>query len=146
MDGRRNTDQGLILLVRLMQAEKREFKMAYCKKCGNMILPGDKFCKTCGEPVVVSFASLVADAKEGSSAAQEELYNRTWQEKYYVALKYMKNPQDAEDVLQESYIRAYNHLDSLKDPEKFSSWLSMIVANTAKNELRKQIDDLIKEL
>lgn len=42
---------------------------------------------------------------------------------YYLALKYMKNPDDAKDVLQDAYIKAWQSLPTLKDPEHFPAWL-----------------------
>ena len=45
----------------------------------------------------------------------------------------MKNEHEAEDVLQEAYIRAFSRLDSLQQPQAFPGWLGRIVANTAKN-------------
>lgn len=53
-------------------------------------------------------------------------------------MKYVKNEEAAKDVLQEAYIRAWKNLDKLKEPERFESWLSQIVVNTAKNELEKR--------
>lgn len=66
------------------------------------------------------------------------LYEETYQSKYYLALKYMKNEEAAQDILQDSYVKAFLNLDKLKDPEAFASWFGMIVANTAKNALQKK--------
>ena len=120
--------------------------MTFCNKCGNRITAGQKFCIKCGEPVNMSYKMLVQDALSGDGEATAELYRRTYQEKYYIALKYMKNREDAEDVLQDSYVRAFEHLGSLQDPERFPSWLSMIVANTAKNALAKKNPVLFTDL
>ena len=87
--------------------------------------------------VSLTVAELVEAAKNGSKEAFGSLYEKTYRDEYYVALKYMKNQADAEDVLQDAYLKAYSRLQTLEDPEAFSSWLSMIVANTAKSALRK---------
>ncbi|MBN2310977.1 MAG: hypothetical protein JXR94_18525 [Candidatus Hydrogenedentes bacterium] len=44
--------------------------------------------------------------------------------------------QDAEDVAQESFLTAFRHLDSLREPERFACWLASIVKNTARSLLR----------
>ena len=81
---------------------------------------------------------LAEQAKAGNREAFSRLYELTYQDKYYIAKKYLKNPTDAEDVLQDAYVSAFTHLDQLQDPAKFSSWLGMIVANRAKNLLQKK--------
>lgn len=86
----------------------------------------------------MNYTEAVKLAREGKDTGFNILYESTYQSKYYLALKYMQNEESAKDVLQDSYIKAFSSLDQLDDPEKFSSWLGIIVANTAKNELKKQ--------
>lgn len=81
---------------------------------------------------------LVLLAQKGDITAQEELYKATYQRAYYLALKLLQNADDAMDVLQESYIVAFRALDSLQNPEAFSSWFTRIVANRSKNLLRSR--------
>lgn len=81
---------------------------------------------------------LVLLAQKGDISAQEELYKATYQKAYYLALKLLQNADDAMDVLQESYIVAFRALDSLQNPEAFSSWFAQIVANRSKNLLRSR--------
>lgn len=66
------------------------------------------------------------------------LYESTYSGMYQKAYAYMKNEYDAEDVLQDSYMKAKRSLDKLSDPDKFPSWLGCIVANTSKNYLKKK--------
>ena len=80
----------------------------------------------------------ISKALNGDASGFEYLYNSTRSNKYYLALKYVKNEETAKDVMQEAYLRAWKSLDKLKDPEKFESWLAQIVVNTAKNELEKR--------
>ena len=92
----------------------------------------------------------VKDAIEKALSGNEEgytiLYEKTWQSKYYLALQYMKNKEAAEDVLQESYIKAFQRLDTLQSPEAFDKWLGMIVANTARNMLAKKNPTLFTDM
>lgn len=85
----------------------------------------------------MTFTEAINKALNGEASGFDFLYNSTKNNKYYLALKYVKNEETAKDVLQEAYIRAWKNLDKLKEPEKFDSWLSQIVVNTAKNELEK---------
>lgn len=86
----------------------------------------------------MTYTQAVERALNGDSSGFDFLYNSTKNNKYYLALKYVKNEEAAKDVLQDAYIRAWKNLDKLKEPEKFDSWLAQIVVNTAKNELEKR--------
>jgi RNA polymerase sigma-70 factor (ECF subfamily) len=57
---------------------------------------------------------------------------------YVMALSYMKNEADAEDVVQEAFIRAFRKLESFRAESKFSTWLISITMNEARSRLRKQ--------
>lgn len=81
---------------------------------------------------------LLNGALQGDARAFDRLYEMTHQKAYYVALKYMKDEHQAEDVLQEAYIKAFNHLDSLQNANKFESWLHKIVYTTAMDVYRKR--------
>ena len=59
---------------------------------------------------------------------------------YMLVLSYIKNPADAEDLTQRIFIRAYERLATLRDPNCFLPWLQRIAQNTCKNWLRRQGD------
>ena len=86
----------------------------------------------------MTYTEAIRKALSGDASGFEYLYNSTRNNKYYLALKYVKNEETAKDVIQEAYLRARKSLDKLKEPEKFESWLAQIVVNTAKNELEKR--------
>ncbi|MDR1734957.1 MAG: sigma-70 family RNA polymerase sigma factor [Oscillospiraceae bacterium] len=65
-----------------------------------------------------------------------ELYLRTRDKAWVIALSIAKNEEDALDILQDAYLSAWRHMKNLRDPEKFGPWLNSIVANTAKNYLK----------
>ena len=94
----------------------------------------------------MNYKQAVEAALQGNADAFSALYESTQNNMYYLALKYMKNPDDAKDVLQDAYIKAWQSLPTLKDPEHFPAWLGRIVANTAKNMLVKKKPDLFSEL
>jgi RNA polymerase sigma-70 factor (ECF subfamily) len=57
---------------------------------------------------------------------------------YVMALSYMKNEADAEDVAQEAFVRAFCRLSSFRGESKFSTWLISITINEARTRLRRQ--------
>jgi RNA polymerase sigma-70 factor (ECF subfamily) len=57
---------------------------------------------------------------------------------YLMALSYMKNEADAEDVAQESFVRAFRKLNSFRAEAKFSTWLISITLNEARTRLRRK--------
>ena len=73
----------------------------------------------------------------GDGNAFETLYNLTAKSAYFTALKIVRSEHDAEDVLQESYMTVLDKINTLDKPESFMSWFNMIVANKAKESLRK---------
>ena len=79
-----------------------------------------------------------------------ELFNKLYVETYkgasYTAGRYISDINDQEDILQDSYKKAFEHLDSLKDPEKKQSWINVIVANTAMDFLKKNKPFVFSEL
>lgn len=85
----------------------------------------------------MDYQEAVALAKSGKEEGFRFLYEATYQSKYYLAVQYMKNEEEARDVLQDAYIRAFSRLDSLQEAHAFPGWLGRIVANTAKNRLVK---------
>lgn len=86
----------------------------------------------------MDYRQAVNLAKAGKEEGFQFLYESTYKSKYYLALKYLKDEQAAQDVLQEAYIKAFAKLDSLEQPEQFPAWLGVIVGNLAKNKLQKK--------
>ena len=94
----------------------------------------------------MTYTEAINLARAGEERGYGFLYEKTYKSKYYLALQYMKNEEEAEDVLQEAYIKAFSKLDTLEIPEAFQGWLGMIVANTAKNMLAKKRPLLFSDL
>lgn len=62
---------------------------------------------------------------------------------YRLALKMLGNTQDAEDILQETFIKAFRHLDSFDGRSSLSTWLYRIATNEALMQLRRRRPDLL---
>lgn len=62
---------------------------------------------------------------------------------YRLGMKMMNNPQDAEDILQETFIKAYHHFENFNGRSKISTWLYRIATNQALMHLRRKRPDAI---
>src|SRR5207302_1837723 len=83
-------------------------------------------------------SALVAATKRGDTQAFEELVLRHRQRVLVVALRITNNREDAEDVAQESFHKAFLHLDAFQEKSRFSTWLTRIVMNEAFMLLRRR--------
>lgn len=71
-------------------------------------------------------AMLVRRAQSGDSNAFAELYVATYQQQYRYAYKYLKDEHLAQDVIQETYIKALRNITKLQNPQLFVAWLNRI--------------------
>jgi RNA polymerase sigma-70 factor (ECF subfamily) len=90
------------------------------------------------EPDSVDDAMLVAVARSGDSSAFDELSRRHSRRVLHKIYRITNNWQDAEDVLQDSLMRAYIGLHTFECRASFSTWLTRIAINTALMLLRKE--------
>jgi RNA polymerase sigma-70 factor, ECF subfamily len=83
-------------------------------------------------------ADLVQASKAGDSAAFEELVARYDRKLFRIAYHILHNPDDAQDVVQDTFIKVFQNLGQFRADSKFSTWLYRIVVNQSLMELRKQ--------
>jgi RNA polymerase sigma-70 factor (ECF subfamily) len=83
-------------------------------------------------------ARLVAAARAGDRAAFDELVRRTHAATYTLALRLTLNEEDARDVTQEAYLRAFKGLKNYRGDAQFSTWLYRITANCASTFLNSR--------
>lgn len=81
---------------------------------------------------------LVEQCLQGDDSAFEEIYKMLSPKMYTVSLRYTQNDFDAQDVLQDAFIRIYNNLKQFKFNGSFEGWCRRIVMNTAIESLRKK--------
>ena len=91
----------------------------------------------------MDYTEIVSKAQSGDSQAITTLYNETYKQAYSVALQITKNEEEAFDILQDSYVKAFNNLHTLADKSKFKSWLFQIVSNKCKDYLKSKRHDLV---
>lgn len=87
--------------------------------------------------VVDDDQELLQRVRAGEREAFYTLVSRYERPLYRSALAITRNPTDAEDVVQETFLRAYEHLAQFRGEAKFQTWLTQIALNTARMKLRK---------
>ena len=92
-------------------------------------------------PLTFDESALVAKARDGDGAAFSELVNRYQNKIYRLAKHITQNDEDAEDVLQEAFLKAYEHLDGFQGNSRFYTWIVRIAVNEALMKLRKRKGD-----
>ena len=80
--------------------------------------------------------ALVRDAKQGNVAAFEDLVRHHTRRMFHIALHITKCPEDAEEVVQDVFVKAFTHLHRFEERAQFSTWLSRIAINTALMKVR----------
>ncbi|MEM9721630.1 MAG: sigma-70 family RNA polymerase sigma factor, partial [Bacteroidota bacterium] len=81
---------------------------------------------------------LVAAAKTGDNKAFEALLKKYRKSVYYMLLKMIKNPDDAEDLTQEAFAKAFNSIEKFDATYAFSTWLFRIATNNCIDFIRKK--------
>lgn len=86
----------------------------------------------------VDVTQLVVMAKEGDRNAFDELVRVTYADAYTLAYRLTGDEEDARDVVQEAYLRAYRGLKRFRGDAQFSTWMYRITANCAATHLGKR--------
>jgi RNA polymerase sigma factor (sigma-70 family) len=73
----------------------------------------------------------------GHSASQQILYQKYVNAMYHTVVRMVGNSEDARDVIQDSFIKVFNNLDSFRKDSTLGAWIKRITINTALNYLRK---------
>ena len=99
------------------------------------VRPGPPADEPAGEP---SNETLTEAARRGDPGAFVALMRRNNQRLYRIAYAILRDPAEAEDVVQETYVRGYAKLDSLADPAAVGGWFARIAANEALDRYRRR--------
>ncbi|MFM8304066.1 MAG: RNA polymerase sigma factor [Actinomycetota bacterium] len=102
-----------------------------------------------GAPGLTDTADLVAAAREGDRDAFDEIVRRTYVDTYTMAVRLTACEEDARDVVQEAYLRAWKGIRRFRGEAQFSTWMYRITANTAatlSSKRRRQRTVLLDEV
>lgn len=94
---------------------------------------------------------LIKECKRGKARSQEALYRKFASAMYGLCLQYASSEEDAQDIMQEGFIKVFSKLDQVKNPAAFPGWIRKVMINTALEKYRSQVflqrvDDLKGEL
>ena len=87
-------------------------------------------------------APIIEDCRRGDSKAQFRLYNLYSKAMYNLACRILNNREDAEDILQETFIECFRNLSTFRFESTFGAWLKKILVNKCINHLKKKKIDL----
>ncbi len=116
-----------------------------CYQCQKELSPNDRYCSGCGADQKIT-KELIRQASAGSQDAITELYNRTYNAVYHTAHSLIKDEDTVLDIVQDSYIKGFQSLDTLENPENYQAWMKRIAINKAKDWLKKKKPVLFSEL
>jgi RNA polymerase sigma-70 factor, ECF subfamily len=88
-------------------------------------------------------SALVAAAKSGDISAFETLVGRYERKIFRLAQNITQNREDAEDAMQESFLKAYEHLGEFQGNSRFYTWLVRIAVNQALMKLRRRRPNIV---
>lgn len=86
--------------------------------------------------MAVTDEQLIIQCAEGDERAFDELYNRYKDKLFGFILQYVKNHQKAEDILQETFVRAFKNAGKFLGNKKFKTWIYAIAVNLCRDEIR----------
>lgn len=86
----------------------------------------------------ISESDLIDGCIQGDRRMQEELYRRFSPRMYAVCLRYAGNAEEAEDILQEGFVKIFKKLDSFRREGSFEGWVRRIFVNTAIEHFRRK--------
>ena len=123
----------------------------YCSYCGKKIQDGSNFCFSCGKETLKQkteneLSEFVKRAKTGDQGAIAVLYEKAYTQVFYTIKSMIKDEDAVFDILQDTYMKAFEHLDSFKGDDKFLPWVKQIAANTARDWLKRKKPLLFSEL
>ncbi|MEP7256997.1 MAG: sigma-70 family RNA polymerase sigma factor [Flavitalea sp.] len=86
----------------------------------------------------ISESDLISGCIRGDRIMQEELYNRFSPKMYAVCLRYSNNSDDAQDLLQEGFIKVYRNLHRFRAEGSFEGWIRRVFVNSSIEHFRKK--------
>ena len=75
----------------------------------------------------------------------EKIYNEAYRAVYWTAFSLLKNEDDAQDIVQDTFIALFNSYDSIKDKSKIVAWLKKVAANRSLNRLTRTKTDTVED-
>ena len=90
-------------------------------------------------PTITHINDLVARCRKGDQRAQMEVYERYYKAMFNTSLRIVNDTAEAEDIIQEAFLKAFSKIDSFQGTATFGAWLKRIVVNLSINAFNKKI-------
>jgi len=87
-------------------------------------------------------APLIEECRKGNRKAQFRLYELYSRAMYNLAFRILNNREDAEDILQESFVECFRNIDSFRFESTFGAWIKKIIINKCINQIKKKKIDI----
>jgi RNA polymerase sigma factor (sigma-70 family) len=88
---------------------------------------------------MLSEEELIEGCRKGSRAFQKALYDRYCRKMLVVCLRYSKTTAEAEDIVQEAFVKVFQAIKDFRQESKLETWITRIMVNTALNTQRKKL-------
>ena len=88
---------------------------------------------------MLSENELIEGCRKGNRASQKALYERYCRKMLVVCLRYSKTTAEAEDILQEGFVKVFNGIKEFRQESKLETWITRIMVNTALNAQRRKL-------
>lgn len=88
---------------------------------------------------MISEVDLINGCKRGDKKAQKTLYDKYAAKMLGVCIRYFRNIDEAEDALQEGFIKIFNNIDKFRNEGSFEGWIRRIIVNTALNYYKSNL-------
>lgn len=88
--------------------------------------------------IILTDNELIQEIKDGNRRAFSEIVKRHQKSLLRMSMRFVRDLDTAEDIVQETFIKAFEKLNSFEGRSSFKSWLFQISVNTAKNKLRER--------
>src|SRR5688572_11661863 len=88
---------------------------------------------------MLSENELIEACRKGNRASQKALYDRFCKKMMVVCLRYSRSTPEAEDILQEGFVKVFHGLEGFRQDAKLETWMTRIMVNTALNHHRKKL-------
>ncbi|MFO7952021.1 MAG: RNA polymerase sigma factor [Bacillota bacterium] len=76
--------------------------------------------------------------KQGDNDSRRRLFEAYYRKTYAVAYNILRSRENAEDITQDAFIKAFQNINQLKDGSKFGAWMAVIASNLARNYLKRE--------
>ena len=90
-------------------------------------------------PTITHINDLIARCRKGDQRAQMEVYERYYRAMYNTSLRIVKDTAEAEDIMQEAFLKAFSKINTLKKVSTFGAWLKRIVVNLSINSFNNKV-------